>query len=135
MAHALLGYDGPCKNIHGHSYRLELTVSGVPLKVEGHPKLGMVMDFGELKSIVQNVVLNEFDHSTVLNEKSGLADSPEINSIFGKVILVPYQPTCENLLIDIRQRILDKLPKNISLEKIRLHETATSFAEIIEADI
>lgn len=135
MAHALLGYDGPCKNIHGHSYRLEITVSGEPLMKEGHPKLGMVMDFGQLKSIVKKVVLDEFDHSTVLNEKSTLADSPEINSIFGNVILVPYQPTCENLLIDIRHRILNKLPDNISLENIRLHETATSFAEIIEADL
>ncbi len=135
MAHALLGYDGPCKNIHGHSYRLEITISGRPVSDEANPKLGMVMDFGDLKRIVKKTVLDDFDHSTVLNEKSDFASVPQIEKIFGNVILVSYQPTCENLLIDIRKRILHELPKNVNLESIRLHETATSFAEIIEADL
>ncbi|HQQ12325.1 MAG TPA: 6-carboxytetrahydropterin synthase, partial [Bacteroidales bacterium] len=54
MAHALLGYDGPCRNVHGHSYELIVTVIGEPIAETGHVKLGMVMDFGDLKRIVMS---------------------------------------------------------------------------------
>jgi len=53
MAHALKGYDGPCKNIHGHSYELMVTILGYPVVDESSPKLGMVMDFGDLKKNCQ----------------------------------------------------------------------------------
>ena len=53
MAHALWNYDGPCRNIHGHSYELLVTISGHPITDENSPKLGMVMDFGDLKKIVR----------------------------------------------------------------------------------
>ncbi len=54
MAHALWNYDGPCRNVHGHSYRLFVTLSGKPpIDVEGNPKNGMVIDFSDLKSIVK----------------------------------------------------------------------------------
>jgi len=132
MAHALMDYDGPCKNIHGHSYRLDVTVAGYPIVEAGNPKLGMVIDFGQLKSIVNEAVLNIFDHSTVLNELSALGNQLDLNLVFGNLLLVPYQPTCENLLLDMRERILTSLPDNIFLVSTRLHETATAFAEIIE---
>ncbi|MBP6334312.1 MAG: 6-carboxytetrahydropterin synthase [Bacteroidia bacterium] len=134
MAHALFGYDGPCRNVHGHSYRLEVTVKGKPIQTAVNPKLGMVMDFGDLKSIVNKHVLDDFDHTLLIYDNSFTDDLEQYEHIFGKIRLVPYQPTCENLLIDIRQRILPYLPENITLEVIRLHETATSFAEIFEAD-
>lgn len=134
MAHALYGYDGSCRNIHGHSYRLEITVSGIPDISDANPKLGMVMDFGDLKKMVQKYVLDDFDHLTILNEKSDFSSLPDLDIIFGKVRLVSYQPTCENLLLEIRQRILPHLPPDVKLVLIRLHETATSFAEIVEAD-
>ena len=52
MAHTLFEYDGLCRNIHGHSYYLEVTVTGEPRNEPGHPKDGMVIDFGELKNLV-----------------------------------------------------------------------------------
>ena len=58
MAHALMGYDGLCRNIHGHSYGLNVTVAGYPIDEEGHPKLGMVMDFGDLKKIVRKAIVD-----------------------------------------------------------------------------
>ena len=57
MAHALAGYDGPCREIHGHSYKLFVTVRGIPEQNPNSPKFGMVMDFGDLKRIV-NLVKN-----------------------------------------------------------------------------
>ena len=135
MAHALLGYDGHCRNIHGHSYRLEITISGKPNSDSSSPKLGMVLDFGELKSIVKEHVLDYFDHCTVLNEKSPAGSFPELQNIFGNVLLVPYQPTCENILVEIRKRLLPHLPMGIELSILRLYETATSYAEINQIDI
>lgn len=134
MAHALIGYDGPCKNVHGHSYRLEVTIAGEPNTQQGDPKLGMVMDFGDLKAIVAKHVLNHFDHSTFLNKETIPGSVIGLENIFGKLNLVEYQPTCENLLLDIRKRISDNLPTGVSLALIRLHETATSYAEILESE-
>ena len=127
MAHALFGYDGLCKNIHGHSYRLWVTIIGNVLDEENHVKNGMVLDFSLLKKIVKPEIVDKYDHSLVLN-----ANSPHANidfSAFEKVFLLPYQPTSENLVFDFVQIIKEKLPKNVSLYKVILSETANSYAE------
>ena len=127
MAHALFGYDGLCKNIHGHSYRLWVTIIGNVLEEENHVKNGMVLDFSLLKKIVKPEIVDKYDHSLVLN-----ANSPHANidfSAFEKVFLLPYQPTSENLVYDFVKVIKEKLPKNVSLHKVTLSETANSYAE------
>ena len=75
MAHALFGYDGPCKNIHGHTYHLSVTLMGTPLADPSNVKLGMVVDFGDLKTLVKDTILNEFDHALVLNEEAPYSKS------------------------------------------------------------
>ena len=77
MAHALHAYDGLCKNIHGHSYRLWVTVKGKVKNDHGHTKDGMVMDFGGLKEIVKPEIVDKYDHSLVLN-----ANSPMLRLIY-----------------------------------------------------
>ena len=127
MAHALYGYDGLCKNIHGHSYRMWVTVKGNVLQKNKHAKNGMVIDFGELKKIIKDCVVDKYDHSFVLNK-----NTPHYNidfSAFEKVYFLPYQPTSENLVADFAKIIMNKIPKNITLHKLVLSETATSFAE------
>ncbi|HPT02046.1 MAG TPA: 6-carboxytetrahydropterin synthase [Bacteroidales bacterium] len=134
MAHALKGYDGPCRNIHGHSYELIITVKGSPVTDESSPKLGMVMDFGELKKIVRSSIIDEFDHALVINRASA-GELQLLNSeIFGNAILVDYQPTSENFLIDFAGRIKPLLPAGISLHSMRLRETVTSYAEWFAED-
>ena len=66
MAHALHNYDGLCKNIHGHSYILQVTVIGTPCQNKENPKLGMVMDFGDLKAIVNEEIVSKLDHTVVM---------------------------------------------------------------------
>ena len=127
MAHAIHGYDGLCKNIHGHSYKLWVTIRGEVRKEKGHQKDGMVMDFDVLKSIVKPAIINKYDHSLVLNAKSPHADIDL--SAFEKVFYLPYQPTSENIVMDIANFIQSKLPNGIELYKVILSETATSFAE------
>ena len=132
MAHALHGYDGLCKNIHGHSYRLWVTIKGEILKNKGHRKDGMVLDFDLLKSIVKPEIIEKYDHSLVLN---GNTSHAEIDlTAFEKVFLLPYQPTSENLVTDFALKIKSKLPKGIKLYKVVLSETATSFAEWYSKD-
>lgn len=129
-AHALYGYDGKCKNIHGHSYHLYVTVIGEPIMDAENPKNGMVMDFGDLKVIVKKEIVSKFDHAVVLNENSPhkvLANT--INEHSHKVVLVPYQPTSENMLIDFSERIQKQLPENVLLHSLKLYETANSYAE------
>ncbi len=127
MAHALHGYDGLCKNIHGHSYRLWVTVKGAVKNEKGYTKDGMVMDFVRLKEIIKPEIVDKYDHSLVLNANSPHAD---LNlPSFEKVFYLPYQPTSENLVMDFANQIKSKLPENISLCKVILSETATSFAE------
>lgn len=134
MAHALLGYDGPCRNVHGHSYGLEVTVIGEPIVTEGHKKLGMVMDFGDLKRIVWSEIVDVFDHALVLNNAMSKSITEPLHQSFEKVILLNYQPTSEMMVIDFAQRIKEKLPHGITLLRVMLRETATSYAEWIAAD-
>lgn len=129
MAHALMGYDGPCRNIHGHSYSLKVTISGCPILDENSPKLGMVMDFGDLKKIVRKAVIDEFDHALVLNKKMPENLINEMNRNFERIILTDYQPTSELMVIDFAQRINKLLPENIALKYLLLRETVTSYAE------
>ena len=97
--HALFGYDGKCKNIHGHSYKLFVTVIGEPNNQSPH------------KAIGEKLLLEGHN-----------------------VIMVDYQPTSENLIIDFAHKIQAQLPKSISLFSLRLQETESSFAEWFASD-
>jgi 6-pyruvoyltetrahydropterin/6-carboxytetrahydropterin synthase len=129
MAHALFGYDGPCKNIHGHTYHLSVTLLGTPIQNSEDVKLGMVIDFGDLKGIVKAQILDTYDHALVLNDQAPYSKSEVISNEFEKVILVPYQPTCENLLLNFVEQLTPFFTEEKKLVSIRLEETPTSFAE------
>ncbi|RLD31178.1 MAG: 6-carboxytetrahydropterin synthase QueD [Bacteroidetes bacterium] len=129
MAHALKNYDGLCRNIHGHSYELKVTISGTPVQDENNPKLGMVMDFGDLKKIVRKTIIDVFDHALVLYNKYPEAVSGELKATFDKVIFLDYQPTSELMIADFAERIKEKLPASVSLNYLLLRETVTSYAE------
>lgn len=128
-AHALVGYDGKCRNIHGHSYELQVTVKGMPINESGNPKNGMVIDFHDLKRIVNEEVVERLDHSFIIgtNMPENFVESAKQN--FDKIVCVAYQPTTENMLADFAERIKVKLPQNVELYSVRLQETRDSFAE------
>ncbi|MDP5092397.1 MAG: 6-carboxytetrahydropterin synthase [Polaribacter sp.] len=128
--HALYGYDGKCKNVHGHSYKLSVTVSGKPISDNANVKFGMVIDFGDLKKIVKEEIVDVFDHATVFNKNTPHIElAAELKNRGHHVILVDYQPTSEMMVIDFAKKIKDRLPNNIHLHSIKLQETDTSFAE------
>lgn len=134
-AHALDGYDGPCRAVHGHSYRLFVTVKGSPVPNSDNPKCGMVLDFGLLKRIVNEEIVSRFDHALVLRaSEQGKELRRVLDARFGNLVEVDYQPTCENMLDDFARRIAARLPQGVALHALRLHETATSFAEWFAED-
>jgi 6-pyruvoyltetrahydropterin/6-carboxytetrahydropterin synthase len=133
--HALYGYDGKCKNVHGHSYKLSVTVIGQPISDNTQVKYGMVIDFSDLKKIVKEEVVDVFDHATVFNKNTPHVElAEELKSRGHHVILVDYQPTSEMMVIDFAEKIKQRLPENISLFSLRLQETETSFAEWFASD-
>ncbi len=129
MAHALYNYDGLCRNVHGHSYIMYATIIGEPINDENDKKNGMVIDFGDFKKIVKDNIVDKFDHSLVINQKEKHDDFLKIDGLFNRLIVLDYQPTCELMVIDFAQRIIENLPKGIKLHSLRLYETATSYAE------
>ena len=127
--HALWGYDGKCRNVHGHSYKLSVTVIGTPNTDPNHPKFGMVIDFTDLKKIVKEEVVDPFDHATVFNKNTphkGLAES--LAEQGHHIILADYQPTSENMVVDFAERIKKRLPEHIKLHSLKLQETESSYA-------
>lgn len=133
-AHALTGYDGVCKNIHGHSYELSVTLTGNPIHHKDSPKNGMVIDFNDIKKIVKKDIIDHFDHALILRSDFKKTELSELGEPFGNIILVDYQPTIENILIDFASRIKTLLPPGIKLFALKLRETANSFAEWYSED-
>jgi 6-pyruvoyltetrahydropterin/6-carboxytetrahydropterin synthase len=125
-AHVLENYPGKCKHIHGHTYNLQVTITGEVKNEMNHPFNGMIIDFSELKKWIQETVLQLFDHALLLHEDSLTAnlDFPEKERIY----FTTYAPTCENMLLDIVTRLKKCVPTGIQLCEVRLQETPTSFA-------
>ena len=133
--HALYGYDGKCRNVHGHSYKLSVTVIGRPIDDPNHVKFGMVIDFGDLKQIVKEEIVDLFDHATVFNKNTPHVElAKELKDRGHHVLLVDYQPTSEMMVIDFAEKIGERLPEHIKLHSVRLQETATSYAEWFASD-
>ncbi|NLD46595.1 MAG: 6-carboxytetrahydropterin synthase QueD [Clostridiaceae bacterium] len=110
-AHHLNEYNGKCKNIHGHTYKLEITVKGYP------DKNGLVVDFHDLNDIVENEVLSKIDH-LYLND------------------LFDFNPTCEMIGLWIWEEVKKRITNmECSLEKLVLWETPTSFITIDKEDL
>ena len=127
MAHLLDNYDGLCRNIHGHSYRLFVTIIGQPEPSVESPKYGMVMDFSVLKGIVRREIVDKLDHALLV--RRGTMQAQCLAGLSERIIEVDYQPTCENMVGHFAESIKPYLPSNVELFSIKLYETATSFAE------
>ena len=133
--HALYGYDGKCRNVHGHSYKLSVTVIGEPITYPSHVKYGMVIDFTDLKKIVKEEIVDVFDHATVFNKNTPHVElAKELGDRGHSVLLVDYQPTSEMMVLDFAQKIKTRLPKKTKLFSLKLQETETSYAEWCASD-
>ena len=134
MAHALYEYDGLCRNIHGHTYNLEVCLLGEPKKEAGHPKDGMVIDFGNLKELVKKSIVDVFDHALLVNSLFPKENIEAFQKATERLIVVDFQPTTENLVLHFVEILQQELPSNVSLFSMRLYETSNSFAEWFASD-
>ena len=133
--HALYGYDGLCRNVHGHSYKLHVTVIGTPISDPSHVKFGMVIDFSDLKKIVKSKIVDVFDHATVFNKNTPHVElAKELEDRGHNVLLVNYQPTSEMMIIDFAETIKKELPPQIQLHSLKLQETESSYAQWFASD-
>ena len=128
-AHALWDYDGACSNIHGHSYKLSVTLIGEPETAKKNPKKGMVVDFGNIKKWVKETIVDEFDHALLISDEADTDSISASQQMFGKLKILNFQPTCENMLIYIAGKIKEQLPLHLQLHSLKLRETGTSYAE------
>ena len=107
-AHSLPSHDGRCKNLHGHSYILEVTITG-PIVQDG-PKQGMIMDFADISAIVKREIVDAWDHQ-FLND------------------ILPFPTTAENMTGECFKKLTEA---GLPIDKIRLYETAKSFVDVVK---
>jgi 6-pyruvoyltetrahydropterin/6-carboxytetrahydropterin synthase len=133
MAHALPTYPGKCHNIHGHSYKLFVTVQGTPCQQAGDAPDGMLIDFGRIKEIVIQRIVEPFDHALVLPRQAA-GDNPsdtQLGAFAAKIIWVDFTPTTENLLLHFAHLLEGAFPSGTTLHSLKLYETESSCAELI----
>ena len=109
-AHALDGYNGKCKDIHGHSYHLEMTFIGTPKSDLGLSDCGMVVDFGDIKKLVNTYIISNLDHTLMLPGTLSELGIDHQKPMFERLMMVNFQPSCENLLIYISEELKKVLP-------------------------
>lgn len=122
-AHFLSGYEGKCRNLHGHRWKLEVTVSSEELAQEGQIR-GMIVDFGELKKDV-NDLADEFDHCLIIERGTLKEKTMEALEEEFRIIQVEFRPTAENFARYFYERI-KALGYQVSLVKV--YETPNNMA-------
>ena len=120
-AHVLTDHQGLCRNLHGHTYRVDVSVS---VETDGD----MVIDFKELKGVLSEVILERFDHSFIYN--TGSAGESEVAAVVEKhgmrTVAIPFRSTCENLAKMFYNELKDRLS---GLSAVKVWETADNCAE------
>lgn len=125
-AHAIYGYDGQCKNIHGHSYELHVTIATTVTNEDYIPAPGFIFDFKDIKKAGANIV-ESLDHKIVLS-KAYLTANPEMQK-HENLVVWDFEPTAENILLYVRKVFGENLPQDIKPVKIKIYETKDSYAE------
>lgn len=136
-AHLLSGHEGACKNLHGHTYKLEVTVKrspGIPLTQVKGPSQGMIIDFKVLKDAVNELIISRFDHAFVYWEDGNEAEkalAKVCESYEMKTMALSYRPTAEQMALAFYRSLDHYLSVHgLQVTRIRLWETPTSYAEV-----
>lgn len=123
-AHVLTNHQGLCKNLHGHTYRVDISVAGDGTN-------DMVMDFKDLKRIATATICDHFDHAFIYNTAS--AGECEIAAVVEKhgmrTVAIPFRSTAENLAKHFHTLLSVQIPPPLSIVSVKVWETADSCAE------
>lgn len=122
-AHVLTNHDGLCKNLHGHTYRVDVSVTQ-----DENDDRDMVIDFKDLKRIANEAICDSFDHAFIFNRES--EGEREIAAVVGKygmrTVELPFRSTAENLARHFYSMLKERIP---GLSAVKVWETAESCAE------
>ena len=122
-AHVLTNHQGLCKNLHGHTYRVDVSVAQA-----ADDGRDMVIDFKDLKAIANEVICDRFDHAFIYNTES--AGEKEIAAVVEKngmrTVAIPFRSTVENLAKMFYKELKTKVP---GLSSVKVWETADNCAE------
>ena len=120
-AHRISNYDGLCREIHGHTYKLEVTIFG-PID----PVTDMILDFKSIKNLIKTSVIEQFDHALLLK------DNEEKRNFFkdysGKNTWMKTEPTAERMVQGMANTLQRLIPSPAQLDSLLLYETSNSFA-------
>lgn len=124
MGHRLPFHEGLCRNIHGHSYSMRVEIEGET------EKNGMVMDYYDVKSIVQPIV-DQLDHAFLCDENDEIMKEFFLSHPM-KTVMVPFFTTAENIALYMLEKVCTAFinQQNIRKVMIRVYETEETYAEV-----
>ncbi len=133
MGHRVPNHKNKCRNLHGHRYRLEVSVQGDLCAEAGSSNEGMVFDFGDLKELLRQCISEQLDHVCMYYAEDSLlreffAAHPEQLV----AIAVPFIPTAENIVRWCYEQLKAVLPPHLKITRCILYETPNSWAEYTE---
>jgi len=133
--HRIPHHKSQCKNLHGHRYSIEITLSGDIIHDENASEDGMVMDFSDVKTIAKEAVVNVWDHAFLVY-KNDLEVLNFLNTLENhKTVIFPTVPTAENMAHEafkiLKSKYHDTYGNHLTLEKVRLYETPNNWADAL----
>lgn len=136
-AHMLSGHRGKCANLHGHTYKVQVAVVGMPKRDEGSD-YGMVIDFGDLKDVLQSCIVDKFDHAVIFSAESFRNEAEKelldwVRKYNMRHHIMHGRTTSEMMACEMQRDISNALRHiNIPFDHVavRVWETPTSFAEV-----
>jgi 6-pyruvoyltetrahydropterin/6-carboxytetrahydropterin synthase len=133
--HRIPCHKSQCRNLHGHRYAIEITLSGDIIQQEGSSEQGMVMDFSDVKSIAREVLVDVWDHAFLVY-KNDTVILDFLNTLEGhKTVVMNTVPTAENLAAEafriLNASYQDNYGNHLRLERVRLYETPNSWADAL----
>lgn len=133
--HRIPSHKSQCRNLHGHRYAIEITLTGDIIQQEGASENGMVMDFSDVKAIARSAVVEPWDHAFLVYK-----DDIEVRRFLEslpnhKTVVMENVPTAENMAAEafriLKNCYQDSYGNHLKLERVRLYETPNSWADAV----
>jgi 6-pyruvoyltetrahydropterin/6-carboxytetrahydropterin synthase len=138
--HRIPDHASKCRNIHGHRYVLEATVRGRVQPQRGKSDDGMVVDFSDLKTMMNVEIGDKWDHAFLVADSDATAlDACAMMGTLHKTVIMSCIPTVENLAalafdaLDKRIRVTD-VGSHFELHHVRLYETPNCWADVFQPE-